>query len=42
MADLIHQAINSPGEITEKVAGETDNHHQVRAVQQIVAYGVKA
>lgn len=42
MADLIHQALNSPGTITEKVVGESTNHHLVRAVQQVVTYGVKS
>lgn len=41
MADLIHQALNSPDTITEKVVGESVTHHLVRAVQQIVTYGVK-
>lgn len=42
MADLIHHALNSPGTITEKVVGESTNHHLVRAVQQVVTYGVKS
>lgn len=42
MADLIHQAINWPGTITDKRIAESDNQHRVRAVQQVVAYGVKS
>lgn len=40
MADLIYRAINTPAEIIE--VGDRSTSHQVRAVQQIVTYGVKS
>lgn len=38
--DLIYKAITTPAEIIEP--GDRSTSHQVRAVQQIVTYGVKS
>lgn len=40
MADLIYRAIKDPSSVIEPGSG--DIQHQVRAVQQIVTYGVKS
>lgn len=40
LADLIYQAITNPASIIE--VGDRGTSHQVRAVQQIVTYGVKS
>lgn len=41
MADLIADAIARPADVTPAIPGDRGITHQVRAVQQIVAYGVK-
>ncbi len=40
VADLIDLALRTPDAMIEKREGETLHGHQVRAVQQVVAYGV--
>lgn len=40
MADQIDLAMRTPDAIVERRPGETPHGHEVRAIQQVVAYGV--
>lgn len=40
MADAICQALELPSSVLERRPGESDHQLQVRAVQQVVAYGL--
>lgn len=40
MADAIRTALETPAAVLEQHAGESTYHWQVRAVQQVVAYGL--
>lgn len=40
IADAIAGAIATPGGILERESGESESRHVVRAVQQVIAYGV--
>lgn len=40
MADAICTALETPAAVLEQLAGESTHHWQVRAVQQVVAYGL--
>lgn len=40
LADAIAQALTTPATVLERGPGESDQQHQVRAIQQVVAYGL--
>lgn len=40
MADAICTALETPAAVLEQLSGESTHHWQVRAVQQVVAYGL--
>lgn len=40
IADEIDQALREPGRVLERRSGESEHGWQVRAVQQVVAYGM--
>jgi hypothetical protein len=40
MADAIAHALDLPSSVLERRAGESDHQLQVRAIQQVIAYGL--
>jgi hypothetical protein len=42
MADQIDAAIRTPSAVVEKLPGESINRQVIRAIQHVVAYGVKS
>lgn len=40
LADQIATALHTPAEVLERLPGESDDRHRVRAVQQVVAFGL--
>lgn len=40
MADAIAQALDDPKSVFDRNPGESDHQYTVRAVQQVVAYGL--